>query len=93
MSNRSKRIDRVPFRFTSHGYDQSGQEYINLEDGGSEGYNDHKEFHGNWWETFPPSRDYGDFGFKQPNDGNPIRKNAYDDTKLNGVTKDRYKDE
>jgi hypothetical protein len=92
--NKESTKDKVPFRFTSKGYDKTdSQEYIEMVDGGSEGYDDGKEFFGRWWETFPPSNDYGDFGFKQPVDGNPIRKDAFDDTKLNGVTKDKYKDE
>jgi hypothetical protein len=83
-----KRLDKVPFRFHA---DKKYQEYITLEAGGSDGYKDNKEFYGKWWETLPDSRDYGSFGFKQPIDGNPIRKDAYDDSKINGVVKDKYK--
>ena len=50
---------KVPFRFDSKGYDQSGQEYIELVDGGSDGYDDGKDFHGAWWETIPDSKEYG----------------------------------
>ena len=50
---------KVPFRFDSKGYDQSGQEYIELVDGGSDGYDDGKDFHGKWWEKLPESKDYG----------------------------------
>ena len=50
---------KVPFRFYSKGYDQSGQEYIELVDGGSDGYDDGKEFHGKWWEKLPESRELG----------------------------------
>tara|TARA_R110000782_G_scaffold10515_1_gene32787 strand:+ start:3104 stop:3367 length:264 start_codon:yes stop_codon:yes gene_type:complete len=85
---KSKRLDKVPFRFDAG---KRHQEYIYLEDGGSDGYNDNKEFHGKWWETLPDSRDYGHFGFKQHIDGNPIRKDAYDDSKINGVDKKKNK--
>ena len=85
-----KRLDKVPFRFHA---DKKYQEYITLEAGGSDGYKDNKEFHGKWWETLPDSRDYGSFGFKQSIDGNPIRKDAYDDSKINGIVKDKYKSE
>ena len=56
-------VVKVPFRFNSKGYDQSGQEYIELVDGGSDGYNDGKDFHGEWWKTIPDSKDYGTTGY------------------------------
>ena len=43
MVDKDKKV-KVPFRFNSKGYDQSGQEYIELENGGSDGYDDGKEF-------------------------------------------------
>tara|TARA_B100000963_G_scaffold356843_1_gene377822 strand:+ start:586 stop:852 length:267 start_codon:yes stop_codon:yes gene_type:complete len=54
---------KVPFRFNSKGYDQSGQEYIELVDGGSDGYDDGKDFHGEWWKKIPDSKDYGTTGY------------------------------
>ena len=56
-------VVKVPFRFNSKGYDQSGQEYIELVDGGSDGYDDGKDFHGEWWKTIPDSKDYGTTGY------------------------------
>tara|TARA_B100001093_G_C26454104_1_gene853589 strand:- start:88 stop:408 length:321 start_codon:yes stop_codon:yes gene_type:complete len=57
MVDKDKKV-KVPFRFNSKGYDQSGQEYIELENGGSDGYDDGKEFHGAWWEKIPQSTEY-----------------------------------
>lgn len=57
MKEKNKKV-KVPFRFNSKGYDQSGQEYIELVDGGSNGYDDGKEFHGEWWKKIPDSKEY-----------------------------------
>tara|TARA_B100001094_G_scaffold262908_1_gene264288 strand:- start:693 stop:875 length:183 start_codon:yes stop_codon:yes gene_type:complete len=46
----SKKLDKVPFRFYA---DKKYQEYIVLEDGGSNGYK------GKWWEKIPNSRELG----------------------------------
>tara|TARA_E500000318_G_scaffold78435_1_gene73338 strand:+ start:224 stop:529 length:306 start_codon:yes stop_codon:yes gene_type:complete len=52
MVDKDKKV-KVPFRFNSKGY-----EYIELVDGGSNGYDDGKEFHGAWWKKIPDSKEY-----------------------------------
>jgi len=34
-----------------------------LVDGGSDGYDDGKDFHGEWWKKIPDSKDYGTTGY------------------------------
>lgn len=53
MKDENRKV-KVPFRFNSKGY-----EYIELVDGGSNGYDDGKEFRGEWWKKIPDSTEYG----------------------------------